>query len=434
MQQPSPGHDDSKGVRTVVTRQPSTVLRSPHWLLLVFSGLILAYAFMAWNARDRISQGNSDFIIYYTAVRIVQSGQHDSLYNLELQATTQKALLESMGSQLHFFDDLLPYNHPPFEILFFLPLGYLPYLKAFLVWGVVSIACVVASVGLLLRDGSNWFREPGYFLGAFAFLPVSINLLQGQDSASTLLFLTLAFQGFRQSKDVQAGLWLSLVLQRFQFLPLILLILLFKRRWKALGGFVAGAFAIFLGCLYVVGTSGLQDYARLVIEMTGWIERKGIYPSQMQCLRGQAYALWYPAHPQWANGATALATVILGGVLLLAWQGPWQPGRARFDLQFGLLVLIGLVASPHLNFHDLTLLVLPAILILRNTGGRNLTAPLKHLRVGTLVLCYPVTVAALIASVWGPLRLGVWGMLMVVLLLRRELSLRTETRLEIMDA
>jgi len=403
-----------------VTRQPSPPLSNLHWLSLALAGLILVYACLAWNARDRILRGNSDFIIYYTGVQVVQSGRGSSLYDLELQATTQKALLESMGSQFHFFDDLLPYNHPPFEILFFLPLGSLPYLKALLFWGVVSIACVGISVGLLSRDGSNWLRNPEvhrYFLGAFAFLPVSINLLQGQDSASTLLFLTLAFQSFRQSRDVRAGLWLSLLLQRFQFLPLMLLVLLFKRRWRALAGFAAGAFAILLACLYVVGISGLQEYGRLVIEMTGWIERKGIYPSQMQCLRGQAYALWYAAHPLWANCATALATLALTVVLLFGWQGPWQPGETRFDFQFALLILASVVASPHLNFHDLTLLVLPSILILRNIGGRNFAAPMKHLRVWTFVLCYPVTLAALIVSGWGPLRLAVWGMLVVILLL-----------------
>ena len=423
-------------------RQPSPPLSSLHGLSLVFAGLILVYAWVAWNARDRILQGNSDFIVYYTGVRIVQSGWGSSLYDLEVQATTQNAVLESMGSRFQFLDGLLPYNHLPFELLFFLPLGSLPYLKAFLFWGVVSVACVGISVGLLLWDGSNWFRNPEvhrYFLGAFAFLPVAINLLQGQDSASTLLFLTLSFQSFRQSRDVRAGLWLSLLLQRFQFLPLMLLMLLFKRRWRALAGFAAGAFAILLACLYVVGISGLQDYGRLVIGMTGWTERtlqswarRSLV--EMQCLRGQAYALWYPTHTLWANCATAFATLALTVVLLHGWRGPWQAGGNRFDLQFALLVLTSVVASPHVNFHDLTLLVLPSILIVRNTVGRNLAASMKHLRVWTFVLCYPVTLAALIVSGWGPLRLAVWGILIVAFLLMRVIGARIGSHLERVDA
>ena len=375
---------------------------------------------MVWNARDRILQGKSDFIAYYTGARIVQTGRGHSLYSLELQATTQKTVLESMGSRFQFFDDLLPYIHPPFEILFFLTLSGVPYLSAFVLWGTVGIACLGISLGLLSRDGTGSFpsREMcGYLLVGFAFLPVWINLLQGQDSSTTLLFLTLAFRSFQGSSDVRAGLWLSLLLQRFQFLPLILLVLLFRKRWRALAGFAAGALVILLACLYVVGISGLRDYGLLVIEMTDWIDRKGIYPSQMQCLRGQAYAFWYPAHPVWANGTTVLATLALIGILLFAWRGAWQPREARFDFQFALLTLVGLVASPHLNFHDLTLLVLPLILILRNTMERNLSAPLERLRVGTLMLAYPVTLIALVVSGWGPLRVSVWGMLVVIFLL-----------------
>ena len=420
-----------------MTRQPSPPLRRTQGWSFIFAGLILAYASLAWNARDRILQGNSDFIIYYTGVEIVQAGRGSSLYNLELQETTQKALLQSMGSQFQFFDGLLPYNHPPFEILFFLPLGRLPYLKAFFVWGLVSITCVGISVGTLSWSASKWLPSPEtrwYLLVGFAFLPVWINLIQGQDSASALLFLTLAFQSFRRSSDVRAGLWLSLLLQRFQFLPLILLVLLFKKRWRALAGFAAGAVVILLACFYVVGISGLRDYGLLIADMTGWIDRKGIYPSQMQCLRGQAYAFWYPAHPVVANGATALATLALTGVLLLGWQGRWQPGGTRFDLQFALLVLVSLVASPHLNFHDLTLLVLPSILIWRSTVGPNLSAPLNRLRVWTFVLCYPITLAALVVSGWGPLRVSVWGMLMVAFLLKRVLSTSSGTRLERADA
>jgi len=413
-----------------VTRQLSPLLRS-HWLSFALSGLILLCVFLAWSARDRILQGNSDFIIYYTGARIVQAGRGGSLYDLELQGTTQRAVLESIGSQFQFFDGLLPYNHPPFEILFFLPLSGVPYLSAFVIWGAVGIACVGISLVLLSRDGSGGFasREMrGYLLVGFALLPVWINLIQGQDSAITLLFLTLAFLSFRKSSDVRAGLWLSLLLQRFQFLPLILLLLLFRKRWRALAGFAAGALALLLACVYVVGISGLRDYGLLVIEMTGWIDRKGIYPSQMQCLRGQAYAIWYPEQPLLANGATALATLALMGVLLLGWRGPWEPRTARFDFQFALLLLVSLVASPHLNFHDLTLLLLPLILILRNTMERNLSTSLERLRVWTLMLAYPVTLIALVVLGWGPLRVMAWGMLTVILLVWRKLR-RSEPQL-----
>jgi thiol:disulfide interchange protein len=66
---------------------------------------------------------------------------------------------------------------------------------------------------------------------------------------------------------------------------------------------------------------------------------------------------------------------------------------------------------------------LPLILILRNTMERNLSAPLERLRVGILMLAYPVTLIALVVSGWGPLRVSLWGMLVVIFLLWRALPI-----------
>jgi len=74
-----------------------------------------------------------------------------ALYDLNLQSLYQNRILKSVESPLRFQDGLLAYNHPPFEISWYLPLAYLNYLPAYIVWVLVSFSCFVAGAWLLVR-------------------------------------------------------------------------------------------------------------------------------------------------------------------------------------------------------------------------------------------------------------------------------------------
>jgi hypothetical protein len=222
---------------------------------------------------------------------------------------------------------------------------------------------------------------------------------------------------------VKAGVWLSLLLQKFQLLLPTLLVFLLLRRWRVLGGFLAGSIALLVVSLLLVGPSGLESYARLIVEMSGWIERKGIYPSQMHNLRAQFYIWWYGHHPFVANAMTALGSVTLLILLVRNWRGKWNPGSAEFGLKFSLLVTISLLVSPHLNLHDLSCLLLPGLLIAqvseREAGSAS---SVRTLRRGTWVVGYPLMLASLVVSGWVPLHLSVWGMIGLVFLLVQSLK------------
>ena len=434
---------------------------------IFFAALACCYLVIAWNARIKILQGNADFTTFYAAGRQFASGQQRELYNLERQGKSQLEVLETIQSEFRFQDGVLPYIHPPFHVLWFLPLSGLSYHAAFLLWGTFSV--VVFSLGLVLL-ASNSAKSPrsvtGLFVfGGLVFLPVFITLIQGQDSALVFLFLTLSFHDLKRSKEIRAGIWLSLVLQRFQYLPLILLVLLVKQRWKVLAGFSVGALLLLLISMGIVGPSGLRSYAALLFEVTGWVNRREI-SSQMHCLAGQFYAFWYNSHPLLADGITVAMSILLAGLVLVCWRGSWKPGDCTFDLQFAMLVVTAVVASPHVIFHDLSLLLLPGALIFRrtvvtvkggNAGGestrddipretnkgwmKSLVWPRRSSpdcgkefseelarsssRLATLVfvVCYPIMLATLIVFSETRVQMSVLGML--VLIVRMAWELRT---------
>jgi len=376
--------------------------------------LFVAYASLFWAMQGFVKAGRSDFIIYYTAAQMAKSHALGRLYDLNLQIEFQNRILNDLQSPVRFTDDLLPYNHPPFEILWFIPLAGLPYLSAFSIWVLWSVLCFAFGILLLIHSAEglhnanlNWL-----YLLSFLYLPLVGTLLQGQDSAMLFLFWVLAYRSLKRSREVWAGFWLSLLLQKFQILLPIVLVLLGKKRWRAMGGFLGGSLVLLLISWALVGASGLESYIRLLKEMSGWVGHKGIYPSQMHNLRGQIYSLWYEGHPLFANILTIGASLALLAVLLRCWNGKWDPGRPEFDLRFSLLVITSLLVSPHLNFHDISLMLLPGLLIWRFAGQeRHGPKENRWLVYAVFTVTFPVLVASFIMSMFLTINLHVLGLL-----------------------
>jgi hypothetical protein len=391
----------------------------------LFVTLIATYVAIGWNLRSRIFEGNNDFVAFYTAARMFWDGKGAQLYDLREQTACQEEILRSLDTQFRFKDGLLAYNHPPFEVLWYIPLGGLRYVHAYCVWLAISLGCFVAGVHLLLRFPCSLDRGRlgQYILGSLAFFPVFINLLQGQDSATLFLFWALSYWNLVRSREATAGVWLSFLLQKFQVLFPTLLVLLMLKRWRVLSGFLTGSLALLAVSLALVGFAGIESYGRLIVEMSGWIERRGVYPSQMHNLRAQFYVWLYGQHPVLANLLMGLASVALLVLLVRAWRGEWEPGTAQFGLKFSLLVTISLLVSPHLNLHDLSCLLLPGILIGQISDREVATAPFVHwLRRATWLFGFPLVLVSLSVSAWLPIHLTVWGMVGIGFLLTRTLN------------
>jgi glycosyl transferase family 87 len=379
------------------------------------------YCLLGWWLKEFISEGRSDFISYYTAGQLIKERPHD-LYDLKLQAEFQDRILGSLGSTIRFRDGLLAYNHPPFEIVWFVPLASLPYLGAFTLWALMSSACFVAGTLLLAWDMNadkvalNWI-----YLLSLSFLPVLATLFQGQDSGILFLCWVLTYRNLKDHRDGRAGLSLSLVLQKFQLLVPLLLLLLLKRRWKALAGFMGGSAVLLLVSWALVGLSGLESYARLLVEMSGWVERRGIYPSQMHNFRGQFYALLYPDHVVLANFLTIIASLLLLALVAKAWGRSWEVDRPEFELKFALLLITTLLVSPHLNFHDLSILLLPGLLICRFVLQHPASTAHRRLLVGFFIVGFPLQVMSFSVSSVVPINLNVLGLLVVSLIVAGQI-------------
>jgi hypothetical protein len=332
----------------------------PRWGLLRFfvAGMLCFHLLFFANLRKRVEQGYPDFTIFYTAATMLRSGLGHQLYDEHVQFEVQREFAGPIPSRL----GALPYNHPPFEALIFVPLTFLSYPLAFAVWDLLNVVALFG-VAFLLRRSVNALHliPPWEFVAlSLAFFPVFVCLLQGQDSILQLLICALGFHALTREADFLAGCWFALAMFKFQLIiPLVVLIVIWKRRRVALG---FGAVSILLVLLSVglVGWVGALGYPAFAMRM-GTAQNLGAVPAAlMPNLRGLVEG--------WSFGLApgVMQIVLITNSLALLAFAVWKTkpaGTEQLRLQFSLVTVVALVIGWHTNAHDLCLLILPLVLI-----------------------------------------------------------------------
>jgi hypothetical protein len=328
-------------------------------VLFMIAGMVWLNLLFLIDMRKGIKRGYTDFTVFYTAGTILREGRAHQLYDRDVQFEVQQA---STG-HIAFRRGPLPYIHPPFEALIFAPLARLPYVQAFVAWDLLSVVVLLA-VGMLLRGSVGALRRfaPWKFvMGCFAFFPVFICLVQGQDSILLLLFCALGFNALKKEADALAGCWLGLGAFKFQFIiPIVLLFAIWKRRRVALG-FAAVGILLTLVSVGLVGEEGLLLYPRYVMHIVGDTRFGAVPTSLLPNLHGLILGWPGPVSGRPGVALAALVSAMLFGFAAL--KGRVQAHRGRLELQFSLAVVVSGLIAWQTNTHDLSLLVIPLVLL-----------------------------------------------------------------------
>jgi hypothetical protein len=353
-----------------------------HWLLLALLALILAGVFIfLLDYAVGNPKRTPDFVILYTAGTILRQQPANDLYDITLQRKIQR--------QLNPHGQFLPFDHAPFEALFFEPLSYLSLTPAFMVWSVLNLALLGGVFCLLPYTGYRLRGESLFAWGAVWFLPVAEAIAVGQDSIFLAMVFLLAFLALKKKRDFAAGLALGAGFYRFEIVLPFVFILLLKKRGKALSGFFSACVASLLVSLAVVGWNGLRNYAGVLLAVgrTEGSHANGVFLSMMPSLRA---ALVTFADSKVPPHVLFLA-VLAASVLLLGWAA-WQftsvsrPEENAFDLQFSLAVIAALLASYHIYAHELTPLIPVAFVVLGYERKASRAGSLSVAKSATLLL------------------------------------------------
>jgi glycosyl transferase family 87 len=201
---------------------------------------------------------------------------------------------------------------------------------------------------------------------ALAFYAVPDALFFGQPSVLGLLAVARAREAFVRGRDVRAGLWTGVLLVKPQYAAFLVLVLLWKRRWRAVGGVAAAGLLLLGSSLLLLGPEGVAAYAGAVLDLARFrVAEPLIAPGLMISWRGVLLNLLPPTVPDGLSLALSLiASAATALALWPVWRGPWAADGPRFDRQLLATMLVTMLASFHNHAHGATLLVAPALAVL----------------------------------------------------------------------
>lgn len=343
-----------------------------HWIstrpfligLLLFLAALEATACFYWLPHREAQE--MDFRQFYTAGYILRT-EPSRLYDIHRQVELQTALTGSPHG-------LLLFNHTPFEALLFLPLSYLSYIPAYLAMIAVEALFIGACFCALPSQFSTvipiWQPRPGLMF--FAFFPVAICVITGQDSLLFLAICCVTLRLLLGEKDFWAGILLAGAIFKPQ-LALPLVILIFARRgWRFLAGFGTGSALLGLISLQLVHLSGIRGFFR-AIALTNMGSKHaavlrndpiGTNPLCMPNLHGLLFVSTF----RWLPHGVELPLVVVASLAALFWAVRRIRLISGEETAFAYAMIWAILLSYLVHISDLPLWLLP-LTILLNLGG-----------------------------------------------------------------
>lgn len=322
-----------------------------------YAFIIAGAMWISWTVSVLLGPGNfdlagqavgTDFTQYYSAGHTVRSGQSAYLYDPPYQRSVQRNLV---GPQLQGF---YAFVNPPFFAWVFAPLSYLPYQLAFVLWsafGLTGLFFALRAAGLEPRRTMPW---------ALTFFPVFAAVSFGQNSLLSLALLAATYLLWRARKLVLAGLVLSLLLYKPQLVLGVLLLwgLGWRRDWKTLVGFGAGASTLAAGTFAFMpeASAAYVQFSRTTLpNLMSW---GGPALWHMHTVRG-FFQLLLP-------GTGILPSVLAGIIGLAAIAGFvmfWRSQRDEPALVYAAALILTFLITPHAMVYEWAIMVLPAALL-----------------------------------------------------------------------
>lgn len=302
----------------------------------------------------------NDFVSFWTGAQLLRDGAGASLFDMRTQAGFQADLRRSLIGNPEMRPGVVldPFHSPPAQGLLLIPLTLLPVGYAHALWWVLSLAGFLVAVSLPLK-GAPWPRTGAAFLLASA--PVADTLLFGQVNVLFALGLSTGMYALAKRREVLGGALLGILWLKPQYALPFAAVLLLKRRWREAAGMAASGLVVGTTSLWAIGLDGVTLYIR-VLQRIGGLSAPAdsyIFPQAMVNWRAVVVHL-VPGIPEdlGTSGMTALAVATVVAALGV-WRGTWDPSSPRFARQMLVLTVAAILASPHSNFHGLTLLLGP---------------------------------------------------------------------------
>ena len=331
----------------------STSQRLAVWgtALLLLSWFVYIHTMATPGLVDRAGRFKAtDHIYFYVMGSLMLDGRTEDLYSPEAHLAEGRRRIDP---NLRLYQ---PYsNYGPQVALAFVPLARLPYAQSLTLFLLFSALCYSLSVWITWRDLPGLAPYGRLVALLAAASPVLFSLLRyAQLSAISLLLLSLALAAFRRNRHFLAGIVLGTMMFKPQLGVVLGIALVMAAEWRIVAGAAAASLGQIILAWAVSSTSVMGEYVNVLWRLLRDPSLVQLYPTEVHSLRGFLQLL-FPHSP--FVGIVSLAGMV---ALLAIGIRVWRSG-SDIGLRWGTLVLLTILASPHLLTYDLLLLTIPLL-------------------------------------------------------------------------
>lgn len=354
------------------------------WITVVV-GCWLLYVVATIQTRGVFSWLGGDFTAFCAGGRAFLTTGPASVFSLQRVITEAQPFTSYFG--LHEPPFQTPAGlYPPVFYLLIAPFTLLPPLASFITWTASQVALALWIIGTLAR---RFPQHRGLVVATtMLFFPLSMDLFYGQIAVLLMFALYKAYRALEDGADFRAGVWCGLILIKPQYGIVLPLVLLYKRRWRAVAGLAAVGAFLAISSAILLGPSGIRSYLDLSHSYSGFrVVQSTVHPEVMISWRGVLVNFLPPVPEAVGEIATLALSAATVALLLIVWCGPWDARGPRFPMQMLASVIIMLLAAYHSHDHGATLLIVPALALAARDDQSTLVQGL--LRAGLFVVpCY----------------------------------------------
>ena len=319
--------------------------------LMALSWFVYAHTMMVPGYVDRAGRfKGTDYIYFYVMGSLLADGRADALYQPDAHLAEARRRIDPSVNLY------APYsNYGPQVAAVFAPLSGLTFGKS------LAIFLLLTAVAYALSVWSVWRLCPGLHpygrivLILAAGSPALFSLLRyAQLSALSLLLLSLALAALARDRRFLAGALIGSMAFKPQLAMVMGLVMLLAAEWRVVAGAAAAA-AGQLGVAWLIGGSAVMlQYLRVLWTLARNPSLVQIYPGEVHSLRGFTQLL--------TDSPVVVSAVSIVALAVAVWIGvrTWKSGMPLI-VKWGLLVLLTILASPHLLTYDLILLTIPLL-------------------------------------------------------------------------
>ena len=319
--------------------------------LLLVSWFIYAHTMMVPGYIDRAGRfKGTDYIYFYVMGSLMLDGRADALYDADAHLAEGRRRIDP-GLALY-----APYsNYGPQVAAAFAPLARLRFGTSLALFLVLSALSYAASVWIVWRQCPALWPYPGVTAILAAASPAFFSMIRyAQLSAFTLLLLSAALAALRHNRRFLAGVVIGTTVFKPQMGLVIGVAMLVAGEWRVVGGAIAAAAAQLVLAWAISGSDVMTEYLGVLWTLARNPALVQIYPTEVHSLRG-FFQLLLPS----SVALPAITLTALVAVLVIAVK-TWQRG-GTVAVKWGQLVILSILASPHLLTYDLVLLTIPLI-------------------------------------------------------------------------